>query len=282
MNTFENWEQQKPALHAALGEQSDMSGVVYAVRHALLQTEQNTLAQMQDDVLRQQIGIIFSSLKTSVGLLEANIMTKVWVPQAQKSTSKPKSKASLWVIAALIQIIVGLICYFKNITLGWTLALAALVISSIALFSASKTKATPILSMDEVRITLKPDADKLFGLLDAQLRAIDRYISDFAYLNEQLRGGAECTDNSTLTRVADLLEALYDCEAEVRAPAEDAAKQMLESMGLRALDYSNESHRLFTALPSKSETRTLSPAIVSIQDYRLLKRGTAAVKMDVA
>lgn len=281
MNTFENWEEQKPALKAALAEQSDLSGVVYSVRHALLQTEQNTLSQMEDDVLRQQIGIIFSSLKTSVGLLEANVMTKVWVPQSQKVTAV-KRKSPLWIIAAFLQITVGLICYFKNLTLGWALALAALAVSTVALFTTTRKKALPTPSMDEVRITLKPDIDKLFGLLDAQLRAIDRYVSDFAYLNEQLRGGAECTDTATLTRVADLLEALYDCEEEVRAPAEDAAKQMLEGMGLRALDYSSESRKLFSALPSKSETRTLSPAIVSIVDYRLLRRGTAAVKIDVA
>ena len=281
MNTFENWEEQKPALKAALTEQSDLSGVVYSVRHALLQTEQNTLSQMEDDVLRQQIGIIFSSLKTSVGLLEANVMTKVWVPQSQKVTGV-KSKSYLWIIAAFLQITVGLVCYFKNLTLGWVLALAALVVTAFALFTTTRKKALVTSSMDEVRITLKPDIDKLFGLLDAQLRAIDRYVSDFAYLNEQLRGGAECTDTATLTRVADLLEALYDCEEEVRAPAEDAAKQMLEGMGLRALDYSSESRKLFSALPSKSETRTLSPAIVSIADYRLLRRGTAAVKIDVA
>ena len=81
---------------------------------------------------------------------------------------------------------------------------------------------------------------------------------------------------------ADLMEALYECEGEVPEAAGEAARKMLAVMGLTALDYTEENRRLFNALPSKSETRTLSPAIVSLEDRRLLRRGTAAVRTDAA
>ena len=53
MNIFDHWQAQKPALRAALEEQTDLAGAVDQVRRALLQTEQNALAEMSDDVLRQ-------------------------------------------------------------------------------------------------------------------------------------------------------------------------------------------------------------------------------------
>ena len=131
-----------------------------------------------------------------------------------------------------------------------------------------------------MRVVLKPDVERLLTLMDRQMRAIDRSLNDLAYLNEQLRGGLQTADAATLARAADLMEALYECDGEVREAAGEAARRMLAGLG--ALDYTEENRRLFNALPSKSETRTLSPAIVSLEDRRLLRRGTAAVRTDAA
>ena len=133
-----------------------------------------------------------------------------------------------------------------------------------------------------MRVVLKPDVERLLTLMDRQMRAIDRSLNDLAYLNEQLRGGLQTADAATLARAADLMEALYECDGEVPEAAGEAARKMLAVMGLTALDYTEENRRLFNALPSKSETRTLSPAIVSLEDRRLLRRGTAAVRTDAA
>lgn len=281
MTVFEHWETQKDALRADLAGQTELPGVVRAVRHALLQTEQNALAGLEDDALRQQAGVLFSCLKSSAGLLEAPVAGTVWLPQSMKAEKKPRGALTLWLVAAILQVLSGLYAYGKGLWLGWTLALAVLIAGTAALLAGRRTSASAP-SQDEARVTLRPDVDRLFSLLDGQLRAMDRYLNDFSYLNEQLRGGGQCADTMTLSRVANLLEALYECEDEARGPAEEAAKQMLESMGLKALDYSEDSRRLFTALPSKTETRTLSPAIVSIEDFRLLRRGTAAVRTEVA
>ena len=279
MSAFECWESQREPLRRALDEQASMADVVYSVRHALLQTEQNAMSELKDDELRQQAGVLFSCVKTSIGLLEARVTPQVWLRQEQ---DKPSHGArSLWAVAALLQALLGLVCYTKGMWLGFGLSIGALGVAVAALLAGRKKPKKPA-EQAETRVTLKPDADKLLMLLDAQFRAIDRYINDFAYLNERLRGGGDGADAQTLSRFADLMEALYECDPAEREPAEEAAKQLMEGMKLRALDYSEESRRLFTALPSKSETRTLSPAIVSTADSRLLRRGTAAVKTEVA
>lgn len=279
MNVLNHWEQQKQALRPALEEQPDMGGVVYQVRHALLQTEQNALAEITDDALRQQAGVLMSGLKTSVGLLEANITTKVWVRQKAAGHSKRRGAYTLWIIAALVQTLVGVYCYFKGFALAWIGALAVLLLSVAALVSM---RPKPAQQDDEMRITLRPDIERLLGLLDGQVRAVDRALNDFSYLNDQLRGGSEGADPATLARAADLMEALYESDSVADAPAFEAARRILESMGLCALEYSEENRRLFNALPSKSETRTLSPAILTREDGKLLRRGTAAVRIDAA
>ncbi len=281
MSVYDHWQTQKEALRRSLEAQHDMAGVVYQVRHALLQAEQNALAELNDDVLRQQAGVLMSCVKTAVGLLDTQIAFQVWVPQHAKEQTRSKRRLALWVIVLLLQLLLGGYCYFMRLPLGWIIALAVLAVGLCAFVAECKGVSSSA-GKDEVRVTLKPDVDRLFTLLDGQIHAVDRSLNDLGYLNEQLRGGSECTDAATLSYVADLLEALYECDESVREPACGAADRMLESMGLWALPYSEENRRLFSALPSKTETRTLSPAILSAQDHRLLRRGTAAVRIDAA
>lgn len=280
MSIFDHWQQQKEPLRQALARQTELSGAVYQLKHALLQTEQNALAEMTDDVLRQQAGVLMSFLKTSMGLLETPALAQTWVAQPAAPKHSPVRDAwPLWLICVLLNVLCGVLFYFEGSTLGWLAVLATLVVGVLA-FLRKAPKAAPV--RDELHVTLKPDAERLLSLMDGQMRAVDRALNDLTYLNDQLRGGAECNDSATLSRVSDLLEALYDSDEAVRLPAIQAAQRMLEGMGLIAVEYSEEQRALFNALPSKTETRTLSPAILSKQDRRLLRRGTAAVRQRAA
>lgn len=281
MNAYQCWEEQRDPLRIALKDNNSMADVVYAVRHAILQTEQNALADQADDVLRQQMGVLFSMLKSTVEFIAAPVSTTSWVAQSHQTAKKQGGKVTLVTLTALIIVAGGLLSYFQGLWLGWALALAALITGSLALISERKSR-RQALPKDEVRVTLQPDVDKLLGVIDGQMRAIDRCATDYAYLNDSLRGDRQTGGTAMVGRIADLLEALYAYDEETRAPAWEAVQDMLHDMGLKALDYSEESRKLFTSLPSKNETRTIAPAIVSEEDLRLLKRGTAAVKMDAA
>lgn len=275
MTIYEHWLCQKEKLPPLL-QQTDLSGLIYQLRHAILQTEQNALAEMQDDVLRQQTGVLFACIKNSVGFVEANVAVQTWIPQKKEKKT----------IGKLPLISLGLLLFtavWSVLSSQWTLLFltaAALVTGTLAWFD-SKPGHQPFPS-DELRITMNPDVDKLCAVLDSQFRALDRYLNDFVYLNEQLRGSSDCTDPVAVSRAADLMESLYECDGDERAVVDEAAKKLLESLGLRVVDYSDDSSRYFNALPSKNTTQTLAPAILSIKDQRLLRRGTAAVKIDAA
>lgn len=104
------------------------------------------------------------------------------------------------------------------------------------------------------------------------MRAIDRCANDFAYLNDSLQG-REQGSSATAERLADLMEAVYELEGDEQDEVAGAAEGLLKGLGFRAVPYSAENSRLFTVLPSKNETRTLSPAIVSAEDFRLIRPG---------
>ncbi len=279
MAAFECWCAQKEKLRESLKDCADTSAVAYAVRHALAQVEQNTMAGQNDDLLRQQTGILFSCVKSSAQLLDISVSSKVWVAQSQRK-EKRGGNALLWIVAGLAQLAAGLYGYFTAQLISWALIAGAFVAAGIALFTArSRGRAGGPDLEDEVRVTLRPDVDKLFQVLDGQMRAIDRFMNDFAYLNEQTMGKGKTPDGKAVTLVADMLEALYECDDEAREAAGAAAGRMLQGLGMEAVEYSDQTRNLFTTLPSKTETRTMVPAILSAEDHRLLKRGVAAVRL---
>ncbi|MFR5853076.1 MAG: hypothetical protein ACLUE8_01350 [Lachnospiraceae bacterium] len=255
MSAFECWEEQRESLRAALKDQTSVADQVYAIRHALMQTEQNTLAQQSDEVLRQQMGVLFSLVKGSVGFLETPVAATSWVAQSRK-TEKQGGKAWLVVLTALLMIFSGLCCYFRGIVLGWVSALAALIAGSAALLT-ERRKSRKATGHDEVRVTLQPDVERLLAVLDGQLRAIDRCANDFAYLNEQSagpgagqfrHGGASCRPDGGRLR------------SGRRRAGRNSRRcgRAAERAGLPGRNVFRRNSRLFTVLPVKTKL-VLSP-----------------------
>jgi len=275
MMIFEHWQEQKDALRIFLTDQTELADKVYQVRHALSQAEQNALAEMSDDILRQQAGLLMSCIRQSVSLLEAQDSTQVWVPQSMQT--KAKRPAALRWSALALQLLVCLWCCAEQLWFGLLLAAGAFIFSAVLFFTERRYKA-PVQAENECRITTSLNTDKLFSLLDGQLRAADRYLNDFQYLNDQLRiGGSDCSDDAVISRASDMMEALYDVADEERETVQEAAVRLLDVLGMQVLDYSEENAQYFNTLPSKNVNRTLRPAILSGKDSTLLQRGTAAV-----
>jgi hypothetical protein len=279
MSIVQHWQTQKDALRAVLSDHMSAADTVRHVRHTLLQVEQNALAEMDDDLLRQQASVLMGSLKGSVALLEAHGTAQIWI--AQKSKNTKKQAPSFWHYTAAALALLAIWCVLNGEWIALILSCAGFGLGFYALIQDRKN-ASALLPRDQVQASVTVDIDQLFTVLDSQIHAMDRYLGDFGYLNDQARGGADNADAITLSRAADLMEALYDCDEAERASAENAARRLLEKLGLQALDYCEKHSKLFNALPSKSVTRTLSPAIVSVKEQQLLRRGTAAVRIDAA
>ena len=277
MTILEHWQLQKENLRLQIQASPTMADAVYQLRHAIVQAEQNALAEMSDDVLRQQAGVLLGSIKHSLGLLEActAVQTTGWHKKEKSARLSPRLIMGL--LAAVPLLMLTLLCWWKGFASGMALALCALLIGAAALLWKPEKE-----EQAEAVCVVRPDIDRLLGLLDGQMRSIDRCLNDFAYLNEQLTKGIEPADARMAERAADMLEALLECDEEERAPAMEAAERLLAALGMRSVLYSEENSRLFNILPSKTTTRTLSPAIVSLQENHMFRRGTAAVRIDAA
>ena len=278
MGAYQCWTTQRERLRETLAAAGDAAGAAYLVRHTLSQVEQNTMAEQPDDLLRQQTGILFACVKTSLNLLDISLTSKVWV--AQTAAGKPKGGVWRWLLLAALALAAGIgtFAYLRSQWLLFAAAATAAVLGTAGwLLQRRAAKQTGVFDEDRLKVTTMPDAEQLFKAVEAQMRAIDRYINDFAYLNEQSALSHSVPDAQSISVLADLMQAVYETDGEAGEDAAAAAEHLLASLGVRAAGYTPQDARLFTVLPSISETRTLSPALLATKDGALLRRGTAAV-----
>ena len=278
MGAYQCWTTQRERLRETLAAAGDAAGAAYLVRHTLSQVEQNTMAEQPDDLLRQQTGILFACVKTSLNLLDISLTSKVWV--AQTAAGKPKGGIWRWLLLAALALAAGIgtFAYLRGQWLLFAATATAAVLGTAGwLLQRRAAKQTGVFDEDRLKVTTMPDAEQLFKAVEAQMRAIDRYINDFAYLNEQSALSHSVPDAQSISVLADLMQAVYETDGEAGEDAAAAAEHLLASLGVRAAGYTPQDARLFTVLPSISETRTLSPALLATKDGALLRRGTAAV-----
>lgn len=283
MTALEFWQEQRPSLAKELAEKSEISDIIYTVRHAVLQTEQNTLAAQSDDVLRQQLGILFAMLKNSLSLVSVPISTTTWAAVSRKQEKQRLPGLPLIIISVALLILSAVWCYIKGDPIGCLLPMAGLVTGIVSAIWNARARRKALTGVQpELLTSHSVDAEQLLGAVEAQIIMIDRCATDFAYLNKSLRRPQGGSGWQNLDAVSELLEAIYAYDDDLRQQAEEAMHQLLMEMGLEAVDYSTESEKLFTQLPSKSMTRTLCPALLSAEDHRLLRRGTAVVETKAA
>ena len=278
MSAYQCWLAQRERLREGLASAGDAQSATYLTRHTLAQVEQDTMAEQSDDLLRQQTGILFSCVRQSLNLLDIPVNTKVWL--TAKEAGHSGSHGWRWLLACGVVILgacAAAAWFSAQLLLLAGLAAGTALSGAAWLLHGRAQHARGLPEEDRIQLTARPDAEKLFHAVDAQMRAIDRYIHDFAYLNEQSAMTGSMPDHQSVSALADLLQAVFDVDGAAGEDAVSAAERLLAGMGIRAVSFSPQEQRFFTVLPSISETRTLAPALVSLKDGTLLHRGTAAV-----
>ena len=282
MTAHESWQEQREELSREISRQADMNSVIYAVRHALLQTEQNVLAAQNDDVLRQQMGVLFALLKNSITLLNVPVSSTTWTTASRRDEQRLERGFPILLIAAVTVLAAIGWNYARGDLLSCLLMIAAVVLCITGLLMNRKNRMQSSDSdKSRFRVTHSVDAEQLLSAIDAQILMIDRCSNDFAYLNQSLRAPSGAGAQN-LEPLADLLEAVYAYDDDLREQAGTALEQLMRGLGLEAMEYSPENQKMFNQLPSKNMTRTLCPAILSAEDHRLLRRGTAVVSKNAA
>lgn len=272
---WQHWQAPREALKQKLAVREDVSKVLYETRHALLQTEQNAMAEASDDITRQQIGLLFKTLTDGLVFLSVPTTVQTWHLEVPQTVSRKPAvqQRLLYAILCAVQVLMALYCINQHLWLLLIPMLGCVVFCGWMAFQKN-TPATPQEALTpDAHVLL--DSENLLSLLDEQIRELDRLLADIEVLNEQLRGDPACTDQNTMNRFSELMEALYNGEDDASGDVIHTAEMILADMGVVLQNYSKEQSRYFSVLPTLNKARTIRPALISQKDGTLLCRGLA-------
>ena len=273
MNIIDIWQQQKEKLNSVLLKDEEPADAINHIRHAILQTEQISMAECKDDILRQQMGILFAVIKNSIPLITVSEAGKVW--QSVSSTRGEKKVGNRILACIGFGMLALLLAYavfqreYINCVLSFLCAIA-FVIYVIKKCKSAKANNT------DYKITLQLNQHQLFSNLDMQFRAADRYMNDFEYLNESLSNTDDhLPDALAIQRSVTLMTALCGLDEEIEdwEIIYNSAQDMLKCFGIKCMKYTAENARYFSILPSKNSSKMLCPALFAIKGDQLLMQG---------
>lgn len=269
MNALSSWEKQTTALQNAVAAHSAPEAALAEYLRAMDAARSETMAAQPDDSLRQEAGILFEQAKQAAQILTAVVPPDDFPRPARKKTTvlsvAGMAAAFLACAASLLQ--------GQWLAAGLSLA-AALSMLLPVLKDGAQTAAKPSRAVI--------DANRLAAAGGAMARRIDGYLGDFAALNRQIAGNAGACDPAALALCQELWESRGEGPDADNLIADKAIEYLLEKNGCEMRLYDGAHSRDFSTLPSRSENRTIRPAIVERGTGALVLRGLAAVREENA
>ena len=266
------WAAQRESFALEILSAPDEQRVLAAAQLALSSVQQSVLAGQDDRVLIQHIRVLFSCVKSALGLLAAQGEPAVRV-EARPSPRSGMPGALLLLSLVSTSILLVLSCLRLGVL---STALCAVSLLSALLFAAlnlrEQRRATHRLPL-RVRADARLDPCRVVTAMDRLMEAVDKRLEELVLLCTQQEAPRSDAPDAVLL---DLLSELLELEA--LSGGQDtgaAARRYLTQHGVRVVPYSEETRAAFDVHPARAGARTIRPALY--EGDRLLRRGVAAV-----
>ena len=274
MNALTAFSHREEQLLAALRQAKDTEQAIAACAMALEQTACELAQDEQNDVARQRMQAVMACARRAPQMLRACAARGELVmeePAEATKTEKLKKGAKLlggFLLAALAvyEVIEG-----KPVFAALQLAGACLLAFCGEKQSGLNMKARGVAGVD-------PEA--AVRLLRELCQAADVCVSDLVLIEKEA-GAARLSgtaDEAMIDLLVSQLEAKASGRPEMAMRSLDRAEQYLHMLGVEVIFYSEAHAKLFDALPTMGEARTIRPAL--IRDGQIIRRGTAALPME--
>lgn len=270
MNALSSWEKQTTALQNAVAAHSAPEAALAEYLRAMDAARSETMAAQPDDSLRQEAGILFEQAKQAAQILTAVVPPDDFSRPARKKTT---------VLSVAGMAAAFLACAASLLQGQWLAAGLSLAAALSMLLPVLKDGAQTAAKQPSRAVI---DANRLAAAGGAMARRIDGYLGDFAALNRQIAGNAGACDLAALALCQELWESRGEGPDADNLIADKTIEYLLEKNGCEMRLYDGAHSRDFSTLPSRSENRTIRPAIVERGTGALVLRGLAAVREENA
>ena len=265
MNAISSWEKQAAALQNAVAAHSAPEAALPEYLRAMDKARSETMAAQPDEYLRQEAGILFEQAKQA-----GRLLTAVSAPENPPRPARKENGA-----LAIAGLAAAFLACAASLLRGEWLAAGLSLLAVLPMLNGRPEQA-----QETVRAEVR--ADRLAAAGGAMARSIDGYLGDFAALNRQIAGNAGAGDPAALALCQELWESRGEGPDADNLIADKTIEYLLGRNGCEMRLYDGAHAREFSTLPSRSENRTIRPAIVERGTGTLVLRGLAAVREEDA
>ena len=269
MNAISSWEKQAAALQNAVAAHSAQEAALPEYLRAMDKARSETMAAQPDEYLRQEAGILFEQAKQA-----GRLLTAVSAPENPPRPARKENGA-----LAIAGLAAAFLACAASLLRGEWLAAGLSLLAALSML-LPMLNGRPEQAQETVRAEVR--ADRLAAAGGAMARSIDGYLGDFAALNRQIAGNAGAGDPAALALCQELWESRGEGPDADNLIADKTIEYLLGRNGCEMRLYDDAHARAFSTLPSRSENRTIRPAIVERGTGTLVLRGLAAVREEDA
>lgn len=245
--------------------------------------QHNAMSEERDSKLRQQIGILFSTLKENLNIYNTLGEVKIW-SEEKGYTYKEKGNS---VFLAIIHCILIYSIWFsfsqglKNkLYMNVGGAVIGLICEALIVLLILKKYREKVKIVDKIQKTeINIDVEKLLYFMDKAMESMDRYIDEFVILN----GLENKNDTSIDKNILEIFQKIDEIEKTdnkmIISTLNRETTNVLLANNIEKLNYSEGTEKYFDVFPSKSSSMTIKSAFVDKNTKKVLARGVATKKI---
>lgn len=245
--------------------------------------QHNVMSEERDSKLRQQIGIIFSIIKSNFNIYNTLGEAKIW---SEETSAIYKEKGNTVFLAVIHCILIYSIWFsfsqgLKNkLYLNVGGAIIGFICEAVIVLLIVKKYREKTKRIDKIqKIEINLDVEKVLDFMDKEMASIDRYIDELIILN-----GLENKNDTNIDKnILEIFQKIDEIEKTdnkmIISTLNKETTNVLLSNNIEKLDYSDETEKYFDVFPSKNSSMTIKSAFVDRDSKKVLVRGVATKKI---
>ena len=236
------------------------------LKRIIADTQELTLSQLDSSVARQLGSILFSH---EAGLTSVFNTLKDREAAPQPDKEKRKTGTLIISLSCLICAASCILAWSDNAVASALMFLAAEIASIFGMRLFEKKQ--------NVKTASDIDARALFALAERRMEAIDRDLDAFISIPQ---GASRDDGDDVLNLIVKAITLKREDPGSIPDELMTAIIALMIARGYTVVEYSEGTKDLFDVMPTKRQTRTITPAI--LKNDRLIARGMAIVSLAVS
>ena len=280
------WEELREGIISCIENENSLEKIKKLIIDVLEKIQYSAMSEEKNTKLRQEIGILFSSVKNNINILDIVGEVSIWSSNKNTDLKNNKKEKLIMIILHVLMINILILIFQRYFVernyLGILGGIFVIIVEiGIIIFGLKIYKE----KVDGIKTTQKGEIEinkeKAIKYMDNLFESLDRYVYELELLTKE-----EIIEDDTINREMLLLFQSFDEGIKTKneiiiSKINESISNILLENNIKKIDYKQGDEKYFDFLPSKTMEITIKPAFIKKDTKKVLLRGVATKKIDI-